>query len=135
VASEQAFQLFLEFADVFEVAVDGGEADVGYGVEAFEVLHDELADFAGGAFALGGVHEEGLSGVDNFFQLAGGDGAFFAGAEQAAQNFLAVEALAAAVFLDDHVGNLVDALVGGETAGTALALSPAADGVGLFAFA
>ena len=30
---EQLLQLFLEFADVFEVAVDAGEADVGDGVE------------------------------------------------------------------------------------------------------
>jgi hypothetical protein len=39
-AAEQSFEFFLEFADIFEVTVDGGEADVGNGVEAFEVLHD-----------------------------------------------------------------------------------------------
>ena len=66
--AEQPFQFFLEFADVFEVAIDGGKADVGDGVEALEVLHDQLADFAGGAFALGGIHEECFGGVDDLFQ-------------------------------------------------------------------
>ncbi len=73
--------------------------------------------------------------VDDGFELAGGDGAFFAGAEQAAQDLLPVEALAAAVFFHDHVGDFVDALVGGEAAIAALALAAAADGVGLFALA
>jgi hypothetical protein len=34
-AAEQAFKFFLEFAHVLEVAVDGGETDVGDGVNAF----------------------------------------------------------------------------------------------------
>ena len=55
VAIQQAFQFFLEFAHVFEIAVDRGEADVGYRVEAFEMVHDQFAHFAGGAFALGSV--------------------------------------------------------------------------------
>ena len=76
-----------------------------------------------------------FGGVDDGFELAGGHGALFAGAEQAAQHFLAVEALAAAVFLDHHVGDFVDALVGGEAAIAALALAAAADGVGLLALA
>ena len=94
----------------------------------------QLADFAGGAFALGCVDEEAFGGVDNFFKLAGGDGALFAGAEEAAQNFFPVEALAAAIFFDDHVGDFVDAFVGGEAAITFFALATAADGVGFFAF-
>ena len=83
----------------------------------------------------GCVHQEGFGGVDDCFQLACRNGAFFAGAEQAAEDLLAVESLAAAVFLDHHVGDFVDALVGGEAAVAALALAAAADGVGLLAFA
>ena len=37
-------ELGLEFVDVFEVAVDAGEADVGDGVDLLEAAHDELAD-------------------------------------------------------------------------------------------
>src|SRR5580698_1072425 len=134
-AAQQPLQLFLEFAHILEVAVDAGEADVGYSVKRFEMRHDQLADLAGGALAFRGVHQIALSRVDDGFKLAGRDGAFFAGAEKAAQNFLPIEALAAAVFFNDHVGDLVDALVGGEAAVAAFALAAAADGVGLFALA
>ena len=83
----------------------------------------------------GASTRKALSGVYDGLQLAGRDGALLAGAEQAAEHLLAVEALAAAVLLDHHVGNLVDALVGGEAAIAALALPPAADRVGLLALA
>src|SRR5579859_1855216 len=71
VAFEQVFEFFLEFANILEVAIDGGEADVGDGVEAFEVLHDQFADFGGGALAFGRVHQVALGGVDHGFQLGG----------------------------------------------------------------
>src|ERR1700677_2093676 len=133
--AQQPFQLFLEFAHILEVAIDGGEADVSYGVERFEMRHDQLADFAGSALALGGVHQITLCSVDDGFKLAGWHGTLFAGAEQAAEDFLSVEALAPAIFLDHHVGDFVDALVGGEAAVAALALAAAADRVSFFAFA
>jgi len=47
--------------------------------------------------------------VPEFIKLVG-----LAGFEKALQDFLALEALAAAIFFDDHIGNFVDALVGGE---------------------
>ena len=131
---EQAFEFFLELADVLEVAVDGGEADVGDGVEALEVIHDEFAHLRCGALALGRVDQKALGGVDDRFELARRDWTFFAGTEQAAQNFLPVEALTAAILLDHHVGNFVDALVGGEAPIAALALAAPPDRVGFFAF-
>src|SRR6185295_3826133 len=48
--------------------------------------------------------------------------------EQAAQQLLAAELLARAVVLDDHVGDVLDLLVGGEAPAAAQALAPAADG-------
>ena len=54
--------------------------------------------------------------------------------KQAVQDLLAVELFTAAVFLDDHVRDLVDALVGGEALVAALALAASADGVGFLAF-
>uniref|UniRef100_E6QHK5 Uncharacterized protein n=1 Tax=mine drainage metagenome TaxID=410659 RepID=E6QHK5_9ZZZZ len=64
-----------------------------------------------------------------------GDGAFFAGAEQTAEDFVAVEFFATAVLFDDHVGDFVDALVGGEAALALLAFAATTDGVRILAFA
>jgi hypothetical protein len=47
---------------------------------------------------------------------------------------LTVELLAAAVFLDCHVRDFIDALVGGESPLTGKALAPAAYGVAFLAF-
>src|SRR6202008_4976881 len=46
----------------------------------------------------------------------GGDGALLAGLDESRPQLGAVEALPAAVVLDDHVRDLFDRLVGGETA-------------------
>ena len=132
---EELLQFFFELADVFEVAIDAGEADVGYGVEFLQLFHDEFANLAGGSFAVGGVHEEGFGGVDDGFEVERGDGAFLAGAEEAGEDFGALEFFAAAIFFDDHVGDFVDAFVGGEAALTLFALAAAANGIRLFAFA
>ena len=61
--------------------------------------------------------------------LGVGTGRFLAGFQKSLQNFLALEALAAAVLLDDHVRDFIDAFVGGEAAGTFQAFTAAADGV------
>src|SRR6185312_4183272 len=96
--SKQIFQLFLEFADIFEVSVDAGEADVGDRVDVLEAVHDEFAYRGGGAFAALGVDDEGFGGVDNFLHLGDGDLAFLARMQQAGKHFLPVEAFAASVF-------------------------------------
>ena len=134
-AAEQAFELDLELVDVFEVAVDAGEADVGDGVDVFEAVHDELANGRRRALALGRVDDEGFDGVDDLLHLGDGDFAFLAGVEQAGEDLLAIEVFAAAVFLDDHIGDFVEALVGGEAFVAALALAATADGVGFLALA
>ena len=83
----------------------------------------------------GAVDDEGFDGVDDFLHLGDGDFALLAGMEQAGEDLLAVEVFAAAVFLDDHVGDFVEALVGGEALVAAFALAAAADGVGFLALA
>src|SRR5579875_1296486 len=55
--------------------------------------------------------------------------------EQPAQHLLPVELLPPAVFFDDHVWDLINPLVGREPLVAALALTPPADRVRLFAFA
>src|SRR5208283_5430501 len=64
-----------------------------------------------------------------------GDGPLLAGVEQPAEHLLPLELLAPAVLLDDHVGNLVDALVGGKALVASIALAPPPDRVRLFALA
>ena len=67
--------------------------------------------------------------------LAAETGRFSQARKQAAEDLLAFEFFPAAVFFDDHVGDFVDAFVGGEALVAALTFAPAADGVGVFAFA
>jgi hypothetical protein len=134
-SGEEAFEFELEFVDVLEVAIDGGEADVGDGVDVFEAVHDEFADGGGGAFALWGVDDEGFDGVYDLLHLGDGDFAFLAGVKESGEDFLAVEVFAAAVFLYDHVGNFVETFVGGEAFVAALTLASTADGVSIFGLA
>ena len=67
-AAEQAFELDLELVDIFEVAVDAGEADVGDGVDVFETHHDEFTDLACGAFAFGRIDNESFGLVHDVFE-------------------------------------------------------------------
>jgi hypothetical protein len=133
-AAEEVFEFLLELADVFEVAVDAGETDVGYGVYVFEARHDELAEGGGGSFALGTIDDEGFGGVDDFLHLGYGDFALLAGVEKAGENFLAVEFLAAAVFFHDHIRDFVEAFVGGEAFIATFTFAAAPYGVGVLAF-
>ena len=92
-------------------------------------MHDHFADFGGGQFPFRGLVDHAFDFVHDGFELGRGNGTLFAGFQEALQNFLALEAFAAAVFLDDHVGNFVDAFVGGEAAGAFQAFAAAANGV------
>src|SRR5580698_1857048 len=132
---QQSFQLFFELTHILEVSINRGETNVGHRVETLQVLHDQLADLARSALALWRIHEIALRSVHYPFQLAGRNRTLLARAQQAAQNLLPVEALAASIFLHHHVRNFVDALVSGEAAIAALALAPAADRVRLLALA
>src|SRR6184192_2564154 len=55
--------------------------------------------------------------------------------KQTVQHFLPVEFFPPAIFLDDHVGNFVNPLVGGKAFLAMYALPPAADGLALLALA
>jgi hypothetical protein len=99
------------------------------------MIHDQLTDLVGGSFALRGIHQERLGLVHDRFQFGGGDGALFAGAQEAAQHLLAFEFFPAAVFLHHHVGDFVNALVGSEALVATLAFATAANRVCFFAFA
>jgi hypothetical protein len=50
---EEVFEFAHELADIFEVEVDGGEADVGDLIEPFQPVHDERAQLGGRPLAVG----------------------------------------------------------------------------------
>src|SRR5216683_5341031 len=132
---QQILQLTHKFLDVLEVHVDGSESHVGDFVEFFQAVHNHFADFGGGELALGGLVHHAFDFVDDGFEFGRWHRPLFAGFQQALENFLALEAFAAAVLLDDHVGNFVDALIGGEAAAAFEAFAAAANGVAGAAFA
>src|SRR5208337_4091788 len=132
---EQVLQFGHELLYVFEVEIDGGKPDVRDFIVAAETVHDELADLAGLALALGGLDDEGLRLIDDLLQLADRHRTLLACAHQAVEYLLAVKALAAAVFLHHHVRDFVDALVGGEALLALQAFAAAADGIGFLALA
>ncbi len=132
---QKIFEFGHELSDIFEIEVNGGEANVCDFVVAAEAAHDEFTDFAGFALALGGLDNERLGLVHDLLEFADWHGAFFAGAHQAVENFLAVEAFAASIFLDDHVRDFVDALVGGKALFALETFAAAANGVGFLALA
>ncbi len=132
---QQVFEFGHEFLDVFEVEIDGGKPYIGDFVVATQAVHDELANFAGLALALGGLDDKSLGFVDDLLELADGHGALLAGAHQAVEHFLAVKTLAASVFLYHHVRDFVDTLVGGEALFALQAFAAAADGIRFLAFA
>lgn len=119
---------FDEFADVLELAVDAGVADVGDRVYGVEFFHDADADGAGIEFAFGVGFEFGDDVVGGLFEGGERDGAFFAGFDEAFEEFFAAEGFAGTVsFYDDHI-HLFDFLVGGESEGAGEAFSASADG-------
>jgi hypothetical protein len=63
------------------------------------------------------------------------DRPFFARLEHPGQNFLPIESFAAAVFLDDHVRNFVDAFITGETPFALQTLPSPANRIAFLAFA
>lgn len=117
-----------ELADLLELAVDAGVTDVGDRVDAMEVFHDMHADGAGIDFAEGEAFEFSDHGIGRGLELLEGDGALFAGLDEAAEEFLAAEGFASAgAFDDDHFGAF-DFLVGCEAEVAGEAFPAAADG-------
>ena len=66
---EQVLELAHELIDVFEGAIDGGEADVGDFVELVDFFHDEFAHGLDGDFFLVLLLEFALDAVDEVLDL------------------------------------------------------------------
>lgn len=117
-----------EFAYFLELAVDAGVADVGDGVDAVEVFHDMHTDGAGIDFAEGEALEFSDHGIGGGLELLEGNGAFFAGLHEAAEEFFAAEGFPSAGALDDDHFSAFDFLVGSEAEGAGEAFPASADG-------
>lgn len=132
VIASGAFFEALDFADelpdVFELAVDGDVADVGDRVDLVEFVHDLGTDDVGGDFGEVVAVEFGEDFFDGAVEAVHGDGAFFAGLDEAAHEFFAMDGLACAVAFDDAEFGAFDLFVGGVAVGAAEALAAAADG-------
>src|SRR5271154_2764629 len=75
---QQLLQLFLELADVFKVPINTGKANVGHLIDRPQMIHDQLADLVGSAFALRRIHEKGLGFIYDCFQLGRRNGPLLA---------------------------------------------------------
>src|SRR5713226_5746199 len=126
---QQIFQLAHEFLHVLEVHIHRSESHVRHLIQLLQPAHDHFADFGGRQLAFRGLLHHTFDFVHNRFQLGRGHRTFFASFQKSLQNLLPLEALAPPVFLDDHVGNFVDAFVSGETAAAFQALAPAANSI------
>ncbi|MPN47900.1 hypothetical protein SDC9_195504 [bioreactor metagenome] len=91
------------------------------------MLHGELPDAGGENFPLHGVLKLLLDFIGGLFQSGQRNRPFLAGFEHAGEQFALVEGLAAAVFFDDHEGQALHGLVGGEPLMTGQAFPAAPD--------
>src|SRR5580700_3192414 len=126
---QQILQLRHKLLYVFEIEIYGSEPYISNLVVAAEPVHDQLADFARLTLAFSRFDDEGFGFIDDLLELADRHWALLAGVHQAVENFLAVKTLAAPIFLYHHVGNFVDALIGGEALFAFQAFAAAADGI------
>lgn len=114
-----------EFAGFLELAVDGGVADVGDGIDGLEFFHGAQADETAGDFASGFGAEFGHDFVDEAFEGVEFDRTFFAGFGEAAEEFVAVERFVASAAFEDAKFDLLDGFVGGVAGAAGQALATA----------
>ena len=126
-ASKQLVQLGHEGADILELPVHRGKADIGHLVHILEPLHDHLADAAGGDLPIHLVLERLLDLLGDLLQGIKGHRPLLTGPDHPVEELAAVKGLAAAVLLDDHHGQRLHDLEGGKTLVTLQALPAAAD--------
>ena len=116
-----------EGADVFELAINRGEPDIGDFVDVLEFFHGEFADFARSDLFFQRVLQLRLDVGDSFFDDFDRDRTFLTGAQQAVEQLDAVETLAGAVFLDDDQRDGLDDLIRGKALAALRAFTAATD--------
>ena len=124
---QKLVQLRHEGADVLELAVDRGEADIGHLVHLTQAIHHQLSDPGGGHLPIHLVLKGLLNLIGDPLQLAEGHRALLTGAQHTVEQLALVKGLAAAVLFDDHQGQALHRLIGGKALVAGQALPPAAD--------
>ena len=112
---EHWLQLFDEVVHVFELAVDGGEADEGDLVDLPQRAEHLLADMPRLDFAVETFVDVGFGVADDGFDLVFANGPFVAGFFETDANFLAIEGDARAVLLNHLQRRFFNLFVRGET--------------------
>src|SRR5579871_830756 len=130
----QCLEFFKERLLVLEVSVNRGKPHISDLINLPQAVHQKFSYFNSRNFPIRRVGNSCLHPVHQFRQLSHAHRPFFAGLEKAVQYLLPVELLPPAVFLDHHVGNFVDPLVGGKAALAGETLSAAANGIAFAAF-
>ena len=125
---QQLVQLVQKRVDVLELPVNRCETDVGHLVDVLEPLHHHLADAGGGNLGLQRILKLHLDGGHHRIHLAAGHKPLVAGADDAVEHLVAVEALAGFVLLHHRDRNRLDGLVGGEPLLTVQTFAAAPDG-------
>src|SRR5437762_4651284 len=124
---EKILQLAEELVHVLELPIHRSEPDVRDLVELAEMIHHPGSDLVGRHFAHLGVVKKRFDLVDDRIELRRSDGPLLASFHESGAELLPIEILPAAVFLDDHVRDFLDRLIGRETAAAGLAFPAAAD--------
>src|SRR5687768_15231835 len=124
---QQILELRHELANVAEMPVDGGEANVGNFVELLELLHDERTDFVRADFFFRALLQRALDAIGDRFERRDAHRALFTRLQQARDELLPLEPLPAAVFLHDHIRDFVDPLVAGKPLAAPEAFAPPAN--------
>src|SRR5437870_1603340 len=114
----QTLQLMHEFRDIFKFKINRSETNIRNFIEFFQTSHDHLADFRGGTLAFGRFLHIFFYRIHDSIQLRRRNGALLAGAQEPGHYLVSIEGLAAAIFLDHHVGDFVDTLVRRESSFT-----------------
>ena len=109
----QRFQLVHELVDVFELAVDRGETNIGDLIQLMKLFHQLFTDDPALDFGFAHFLNAFLDAIRHVFDGGGTDRPFFAGLLEAGENFCTVERLPAAVLLHHHGKDFLDTFVGG----------------------
>src|SRR5213593_2110950 len=108
----EALDLLDELADVLELPVDRGEADVGDRVQALQMVHHYPAELLAADLFLGALVQLGFDLDDDVVDGLHPDRSLLARLQDGPSELLAVEGLAAAVALDHVRQHVLDVFIG-----------------------